>query len=330
MDVHERRRARGLLRRRHEGTRGLDRVHRARAPQHADPGAAFARADAHHHRRADRRTGGTSRSSPSRSRSAASRPGCREPGSPASWATRCSCGPSTPRRCGRRSSRPAPGPYGVEIIEAIRVETGMIVTGYDYDEHERSPVRPGLGPDGGARRRGRVHGQGRSCATIAADPPNRFKTIKLEQDTLPEYGAALTKDGEDVGVLTSPALSPILGPLGLAIIRTDVAVDGTQVDVAMPDGSTQAGTSTCSRSTTRRRHGLAPDARLRTRRTGGHDDRGTPLAAARLARGARRRDARGRTAGPGRCTRAPTRSSSTRPSAPAPGSGTCSPPASTR
>jgi glycine cleavage system aminomethyltransferase T len=78
--------------------------------------------------------------------------------------------------------------------------------------------------------------------TIAADPPNRFKTIKLEQDALPEYGAALTKDGEDVGVLTSPALSPILGPLGLAIIRTDVAVDGTQVDVAMPDGSTQAGT----------------------------------------------------------------------------------------
>jgi glycine cleavage system aminomethyltransferase T len=43
-------------------------------------------------------------------------------------------------------------------------------------------------------------------------------------------------------VLTSPALSPILGPLGLAIIRTDVAVDGTQVDVAMPDGSTQTGT----------------------------------------------------------------------------------------
>ena len=132
-------------------------------------------------------------------------------------------------------------PYGVEIIEAIRVETGMIVTGYDYDEHERSPYDLGLDRMVALDGAGEFMGKD-ELRTIAADPPNRFKTIKLEHDTLPEYGAALTKDGEDVGVLTSPALSPILGPLGLAIIRTDVAVDGTQVDVAMPDGSTQAGT----------------------------------------------------------------------------------------
>ena len=48
--------------------------------------------------------------------------------------------------------------------------------------------------------------------TIAADPPNRFKTIKLEHDALPEYGAALTKDGEDVGVLTGPSQSPHSDP----------------------------------------------------------------------------------------------------------------------
>ena len=103
-------RARGLLRRRHEGARGLDRLHRTGTAQHADPGPAIARADALHHRGADRRAGATSRSSPSRSRSAASRPGCREPDSPGSSATRCSCGPSTPRRSGKRSSPPAPGP----------------------------------------------------------------------------------------------------------------------------------------------------------------------------------------------------------------------------
>ena len=132
-------------------------------------------------------------------------------------------------------------PYGVEIIEVIRVETGMIVTGYDYDEHERSPYDLGLDRMVALDGAGEFMGKD-ELRTIAADPPNRFKTIRLEQDTLPEYGAALTKDGEDVGVLTSPALSPILGPLGLAIISTGVAVDGTQVDVAMPDGSTQAGT----------------------------------------------------------------------------------------
>jgi aminomethyltransferase len=72
---------------------------------------------------------------------------------------------------------------------------------------------------------------------IAADPPNRFKTIRLEVDTLPEYGATVTRDGEEVGVLTSPAISPTVGPIGLAILRTDVAVDGEKVEVALGDGT---------------------------------------------------------------------------------------------
>jgi glycine cleavage system aminomethyltransferase T len=75
---------------------------------------------------------------------------------------------------------------------------------------------------------------------IASAPPNRLKTLRLEGEELPEYGAAVTKDGEDVGVLTSPALSPTFGPIGLAILRTDVAADGTSVDVALGDGSIAA------------------------------------------------------------------------------------------
>ena len=63
---------------------------------------------------------------------------------------------------------------------------------------------------------------------VAADPPNRFKTLRLEGDTLPEYGAVVTSGGEEVGVLTSPAMSPKLGNIGLAILRTDVAADGTR------------------------------------------------------------------------------------------------------
>jgi glycine cleavage system aminomethyltransferase T len=43
-------------------------------------------------------------------------------------------------------------------------------------------------------------------------------------------------------VLTSPANSPRLGALGLAILRTEIADPGTRVEVAMPDGTSIGGT----------------------------------------------------------------------------------------
>jgi aminomethyltransferase len=126
-------------------------------------------------------------------------------------------------------------PYGVDIIEPVRVETGMIVTDYDYEAHQRSPYDLGLD------RVVKLDGEGdfmgkEKLREIAGDPPNRFKTVRLEGEALPEYGATITKDGDEVGVLTSPATSPRYGNIGLAIIRTDVAVDGEKVDVDAEGG----------------------------------------------------------------------------------------------
>jgi glycine cleavage system aminomethyltransferase T len=53
---------------------------------------------------------------------------------------------------------------------------------------------------------------------------------------LPAYGAVVRVDGEDVGVLTSPAASPKLGHLGIAVLRADMAADGQKVEVAGEDG----------------------------------------------------------------------------------------------
>jgi len=127
-------------------------------------------------------------------------------------------------------------PYGVDIIEAVRVETGMIVTGYDYQEHERTPFDLGMDRVVALGAPGEFMGKDR-LREVAKEPPNRFKTLRLEGDTLPEYGAAVTRDGEEVGVLTSPAESPKLGPLGLAILRADAAADGARLEVALADGS---------------------------------------------------------------------------------------------
>ena len=52
-------------------------------------------------------------------------------------------------------------------------------------------------------------------------------TLRYEADELPEYGAAVTKDGEEVGVLTSPTDSPRFGKIGLAVIASEQAMWGT-------------------------------------------------------------------------------------------------------
>jgi aminomethyltransferase len=121
-------------------------------------------------------------------------------------------------------------PYGVGIIEAVRVETGMIVTGYDYQEHERSPFDLGLDRTVALAAEGEFMGK-EKLREMAKDPPNRFKTVRIDGTVLPDYGAPIRVGGEAVGVLTSPALSPTLGALGLAILRADVAADGQQVDI---------------------------------------------------------------------------------------------------
>jgi glycine cleavage system T protein (aminomethyltransferase) len=128
-------------------------------------------------------------------------------------------------------------PYGVGVIEQIRVETGMIVTDYDYESHTRTPY------DFSMDRLIALDGPGDflgkdSLRQVASAPPNRFKTLRLEGDDVPEYGTPVTRDGGEVGVLTSPALSPRFGVIGLAILRTDVANDGEKVDVALAEGDT--------------------------------------------------------------------------------------------
>ena len=125
-------------------------------------------------------------------------------------------------------------PYGVDIIEPVRVETGMIVTDYDYEPRKRSPFDLGLD---------RVVKVGNGCMAddalrdAAAERPNRFVTIRLASMPLPEYGARVTRDAEEVGVLTSPAESPRFGPIGLAVLAADAATPGTTVDVAAGDGT---------------------------------------------------------------------------------------------
>ena len=128
-------------------------------------------------------------------------------------------------------------PYGMDVIEPIRIEVGMIVTDYDYEPHERSPFDVGL--DRFVRFNERTMGT-EALRTIADDPPNRFVTLRLDEEGA-DYGTPLqTESGGDAGVLTSPAMSPRFGPIGLAIVAAALAAPGTALQAVTPDGAIPA------------------------------------------------------------------------------------------
>lgn len=131
-------------------------------------------------------------------------------------------------------------PYGVGVIEPIRIETGMIVTDYDYEPNARTPFDFNMDRLVATDVASAEYNGKAKLAEIGKNPPNRFKTVKWDGDVTPEYGSTITKDGEEVGVCTSPCQSPVFGGIGLAILRSDIAVDGEKVEIAHADGTLPA------------------------------------------------------------------------------------------
>jgi aminomethyltransferase len=112
-------------------------------------------------------------------------------------------------------------PFGVEAIEMLRIESGLVITDYDYEAHLVTPFDLGMerlvhldGPD--------FLGKA-ALEKVASNPPHRLKTLRVEGDTLPAYGAEVTREGRPVGTLTSPTDSPGFGKIGLAILDAEVA-----------------------------------------------------------------------------------------------------------
>ncbi len=106
-------------------------------------------------------------------------------------------------------------PYGLSAVETLRIESGLIFIGYDYFQHETDPFDMSL--DKVIRLdAGDFHGK-TALAETAKAPPKRLVTLSVDGSDVPEYGAAVTKDGEPAGTLTSPAESPTLGKvIGMA------------------------------------------------------------------------------------------------------------------
>lgn len=129
-------------------------------------------------------------------------------------------------------------PFGVGVLETLRVEAGLVVLDYDYTAHERTPYDLSLDRMVAL---GTVDFLGsEALKAVAANPPRRLKTLRLDGDELPDYGVEVTHDGEPVGTLTSPAISPRFGLIALAILEVGSARDGERVEVVLGEGTVTA------------------------------------------------------------------------------------------
>ena len=130
-------------------------------------------------------------------------------------------------------------PYGLAAVETLRIESGLIFIGYDYFAHETNPYDMSL--DKVIRLDGADFNGKKALAETAASPPRRFVTLTVDGTAVPEYGAAVTSNGEPVGTLTSPCESPTLGRvIGLAMLEASVSAPGMRVEVGLGDGTARA------------------------------------------------------------------------------------------
>ena len=119
-------------------------------------------------------------------------------------------------------------PFGLEAIDIARVEAGLIIIALDYQPGETSPYDVSLDR---FVKQGTENVGSEALAAVGANPPKRLKTLQIEGDALPEAGSSVTKDGEEVGTVTSPVVSPRFGTIALAVLATDAANDGEKVEV---------------------------------------------------------------------------------------------------
>jgi aminomethyltransferase len=133
-------------------------------------------------------------------------------------------------------------PIGLSAIETLRIESGLLFPDIDYFPHQTDPYEVRL--DNVIKLDKQTDFVGREALrAIAAEGTARLLvTLRIEGDEVPEYGAAVTLDGSDVGIVRSPCQSPTfdMEVIGMATVDRALATEGQRVDVALGDGTVNA------------------------------------------------------------------------------------------
>ena len=167
------------------------------------------------------------------------RSSCRAPATRASWATRSSATPTTGRRSGTRSGRPAQPhglkPLGLEALDMIRIEAGLIFAGYEFDD-QVDPFEAGIGF--AVKLDSEDDFVGKQALIERSEHPQRVLVgLELEGNETAGHGDEVWDGRRRIGVVTSGTRSPTLRK-NIALCRMSVqyAELGTSVEVGKLDG----------------------------------------------------------------------------------------------
>jgi aminomethyltransferase len=133
-------------------------------------------------------------------------------------------------------------PIGLSAIETLRIESGLLFPDIDYFPHETDPFEVRLDNVIKLDKGGDFVGREALQKIAEEGTPRLLTTLRIEGDGVPEYGAAVTHDGREVGILRSPCQSPTfdMQVIGMAAIERELVNDGQRVEVAIGDGSATA------------------------------------------------------------------------------------------
>jgi aminomethyltransferase len=133
-------------------------------------------------------------------------------------------------------------PIGLSAIETLRIESGLLFPDIDYFPHQTDPFEVRLHHVVKLDKPGDFVGKD-ALGKIAAEGTARLlTTLRVDGEDVPEYGAAVTLDGREVGIVRSPCQSPTfdMRVIGMAAIDRDLNVPGQRVEVALGDGTVGA------------------------------------------------------------------------------------------
>ncbi len=120
-------------------------------------------------------------------------------------------------------------PFGITAVDLARIEVGLLLIYEDYIPGRLSPW------DLSMDRFIKVDTcclAAEALADYGKNPPLRFKTLKLQGEVVPSRCDGVFHNGEVIGSVTSAALSPRLGNIALALLKSEHAENGAQVEVA--------------------------------------------------------------------------------------------------
>jgi aminomethyltransferase len=132
-------------------------------------------------------------------------------------------------------------PIGLSAIETLRIESGLLFPDIDYFPHQTDPFEVRL--DNVIKLETGNDFVGRDALKRIAEEgtPRLLTTLRIDGEEVPEYGAAVTVDGNDVGIVRSPCTSPTFNEvIAMASIDRSLVNDGQRVDVALGDTTVTA------------------------------------------------------------------------------------------